>query len=180
MKKLAKKMRMRKEALESRAEELRANKGNKGKKGFTLIELIVVMAIIGILVLLAAPQFLGYTKDASASAVTQDTKVLSDAAFQYNIENEAWPTGTAYTATIGGVASDAVLLDDTLKTDGYVKNISNEFGDYVLITSGDREGEVVSIEGTPNKDGDQVHGAGIVDTAAGTDDVAVAATVVIP
>lgn len=165
------------EALESRAAEL---KSIKGKKGFTLIELIVVMAIIGILVLLAAPQFVGYTKDANASAVTQDSKVLSDAAFQYNIEHEEWPAGTAYTATIGGVASTGVLMDDTLKTEKFVKNISNEFGDYVLITSGDREGEVVSIAGTENKAGETVHGVDIVDTAAAGDDVTVAATVVIP
>lgn len=166
------------EALESRAAEL---KSIKGKKGFTLIELIVVMAIIGILVLLAAPQFVGYTKDANASAVTQDSKVLSDAAFQYNIEHEAWPTmGAAYTATIGGEASTGVLMDDTLKTEKFVKNISNEFGDYMLITSGDREGEVVSITGTDNKAGETVYGVGVVDTAAADDDVTVAATVVTP
>ena len=64
----------------------------RSKKGFTLIELIVVMAIIGILVLLAAPKFLGYTKDAHVATMLADAKVISNAALIYNIETEgAWP-----------------------------------------------------------------------------------------
>lgn len=41
---------------------------NENNKAFTLIELIVVMTIIAILVLLAAPSFLNYTKDAKATS----------------------------------------------------------------------------------------------------------------
>ena len=79
------------------------------KKGFTLIELIVVIAVIGILVLLAAPRFLGYTKDAHVSAMKADAKILSNAALVYHIDNEvnevaeAWPV--AYT--------EAGAIDDT-------------------------------------------------------------------
>lgn len=67
------------------------------KKGFTLIELIVVIAVIGILVLLAAPKFLGYTRDAHVAAMKADAKILSNAALVYHIDNEVhenpeeWP-----------------------------------------------------------------------------------------
>jgi prepilin-type N-terminal cleavage/methylation domain-containing protein len=64
-----------------------------GNKGFTLIELIVVIAVIGILVLLAAPKFLGYTRDAKVAALQSDVKTLSNAVLLYNIESEddRWP-----------------------------------------------------------------------------------------
>ena len=64
-----------------------------GNKGFTLIELIVVIAVIGVLVLLAAPKFLGYTRDAKVAALQSDVKTLSNAALLFNIESEddRWP-----------------------------------------------------------------------------------------
>lgn len=160
-------MEAKRDALDVRVQGL---KGLQGKKGFTLIELIVVMAIIGILVLLAAPRFLGYTKDAAASAVQQDAKVLSDAAFQYNIEHEDWPAGDEATVLIGTEEHEAVYLDETLKTEGFVKNLSNEFGDYVLITEGELEGDVVSIDGQADKNGDTVHGANLMDEKDNDDD----------
>ena len=63
-------------------------KNLKKRKGFTLIELIVVMAIIAILVLLAAPKYLNYTKDAHVTAMQQDAKVLSNIALGYNVKND--------------------------------------------------------------------------------------------
>lgn len=63
----------------------------KNNEGFTLIELIVVMAIIAILVLLAAPSFLNYTKDAKVTAMKQDTKILEDSAEIYHIDKGEWP-----------------------------------------------------------------------------------------
>lgn len=169
MNKLTKMMKNQREALEVKVQEL---KQVKGKKGFTLIELIVVMAILAILVLLAAPRFLGYTKDAAASSIQQDAKVLSDAAFQYNIDTEVWPTvvdaeGTPaaeYNVTIGTEDQvKAVELSDFLKEKGYVKSTSEAASDYVLIIEGDREGDVLNKKGTPNKDGQIVYGSTVVE-----------------
>lgn len=139
----------------------------KNREGFTLIELIVVMAIIAILVLLAAPRFLGYTKDAQLSAIQQDVKVLSDAALQYNIENDgAWPEGTE-TVTAPTALSTVVTDEDLVSLDGeelsqYVKSISNDLEDYALVTAdGSNEGEVIFVgnngEGFTNREGDEVH-----------------------
>lgn len=50
----------------------------KNNRGFTLIELIVVMIIIGILVLLATPRFIRYIKDANATSLQVDSKVIHD------------------------------------------------------------------------------------------------------
>lgn len=167
MNKLTKMMKNQREALEVKVQEL---KQVKGKKGFTLIELIVVMAILAILVLLAAPRFLGYTKDATASSIQQDAKVLSDAAFQYNIETEVWPGGVdgdapvaTETVKIGEEdAFDAIQMTDFLQKEGYVKSISGDFEDYYLILDGEREGDVIHIEGVTNKDGEVVHGSNVV------------------
>jgi type IV pilus assembly protein PilA len=163
----------------------------RNKKGFTLIELIVVMAVIGILVLLAAPKFLGYTKDANVTAMQSDAKVLSNAALMYNIDNEVFPVKgittiddeTSYKDVIedakyeivddsdlanylvanGFVLEDdedaevkkdvAVKLDKDALKNGYVKNIKGEYEDYVLVISGELEGEVFHIDGVENKEG---------------------------
>lgn len=48
------------------------------KRAFTLIELIVVIAVIGILILLAAPKFLGYTKEAKLAQIKNDVRAHED------------------------------------------------------------------------------------------------------
>ena len=155
----------------------------KNREGFTLIELIVVMAIIAILVLLAAPRFLGYTKDANVAAVQQDVKVLSDAAFLYNVDEEAWPAGAAVTgagATLAQTAQEEyeavnppaegedpvtveVLALDESKLSNYIKNTKNDIDEYGLITNGVNEGSVVHLEGVEDKDGNEVFGIGDFD-----------------
>ena len=65
----------------------------KGRKGFTLIELIVVMAVLAILVLLAAPKFLGHTKEAQFTKHINNAKVLEDASERYYIDHGQWPRG---------------------------------------------------------------------------------------
>lgn len=100
----------------------------RNRKGFSLIELIVVMAVMAILVLLAAPRFLGYTKDAAVSAMQADAKVLSNAALQYNIKTEAWPvTGSEITdLTVSGTFVNSGASADTvadLEDALYMKNV---------------------------------------------------------
>lgn len=53
------------------------------RKGFTLIELIVVMAVLAVQVLLAAPKFLGHTKEAQFTKHISNAKVLEDASERY-------------------------------------------------------------------------------------------------
>ena len=93
----------------------------RNKKGFTLIELIVVMAVIGILVLLAAPKFLGYTKDANVTAMQSDAKVLSNAALMYNIDNEVFPV----------VTEDHDGNEDTPEIVEYVENLDADLVTYL-------------------------------------------------
>jgi len=169
-------------------------KNKKNKKGFTLIELIVVMAVIGILVLLAAPKFLGYTKDANVTAMQADAKILSNAALMYNIDNEKFPLAyvdtdangkmngaevlTAAPAVATGLkdylvshgagstaGTDAVLgnADDVLTATvasiqavdltTYIKNTKNPIANYVIVTSGPMQGDVVSAAGVQDKAG---------------------------
>lgn len=114
-------------------------------KGFTLIELIVVMAIIAILVLLAAPRFLGYTKDANVTAMEQDTKVLADAAEMYHIEKEIWPVaGKIEEFGVGG--ADEMYYIDYGKLSGHIKNIRGEYDQYGLVTKGELQGEVILLK----------------------------------
>lgn len=124
------------------------------KRGFTLIELIVVMAIIGILVMLAAPKFLGYTKDAHVASMKADAKVLSNAALIYNIEEEGkWPvTEEEVTDLPEGITGTAKKLDKA-ELNEHIKNLKNDFEDYVLIIDGEHEGEVIYPKGAEERDG---------------------------
>jgi prepilin-type N-terminal cleavage/methylation domain-containing protein len=136
------------------------------KKGFSLIELIVVIAIIGILVMLAAPRFLGYTKDANVAAMKSDVKVLSDAANLYNIEHaQTWPEDSTATAALDTstlptevTGNSTVVAIDGAMLDEYVKGLSGDITDYVLATDGDYEGEVFHLEGVEARDGAQWFG----------------------
>lgn len=129
------------------------------KRGFTLIELIVVMAIIGILVMLAAPRFLGYTKNAHVASMKADAKVLSNAALIYNIEKEGvWPvTEEEVTDLPEGVTGTAKKLNKELLKN-HIKNLKNPIDKYALIIDGDYEGEVIHIEGVEDRDGNTWYG----------------------
>lgn len=122
--------------------------------GFTLIELIVVMAVIAVLVLLAAPRFLGYTKDAGVTAMKQDIKVLSDAAEVYHLNNEEWPIvkgeGPVHLGYGGG--STLYRLDEEKITES-IKGISASYKDYGIVTDGIYKGKVFHLSGVENKDG---------------------------
>ena len=116
----------------------------KNKKGFTLIELIVVIAILGILVLLAAPRFLGYTKDAQKVTMQADAKVLSNAALVYNIENEGkWPVLPAAeneeqnTVTFKDFDDEDVTVKvralDKTEFKNHVQTLKNDIDNYKMV-----------------------------------------------
>jgi len=139
------------------------NKVRKNKKGFTLIELLVVIAILGILVLLAAPRFLGYTKDAHKATMQADAKVLANAALVYNIENEGkWPVeGTPKSITING---ESVTVDN-LKADAFdehVQTLTNDITGYKIVTAD------ATVNGVELQEGDILYEAGVKDRAGNT------------
>lgn len=164
------------------------NKVRKNKKGFTLIELIVVIAILGILVLLAAPRFLGYTKDAHKATMQADAKVLANAALVYNIENEGeWPVAdgakTIATFEQGGESFNVVEIDKTKLSD-QAQSLKGEFSDYGIVIEGSRQGSVyhvgskkdrldgVDISKTApvvDRKGDKHYGVDLVDVALDKD-----------
>lgn len=133
------------------------------RKGFTLIELIVVMAIIAILVLLAAPKYLNYTKDAHVTAMQQDAKVLQNIALGYNVKHdgeypvleeavEATEIEDQLTALFGEVPT--LKAFDEEKVSGSIQGLKNELEDYALITEGENQGEVIYLNGPlQNSDG---------------------------
>lgn len=95
-------------------------KRKKGNKAFTLIELIVVMAIIGILVLLALPNFLGRTREATATKVTHNMNQIEKASERYFINHQQWPRVgdpyssdelTAYAQEIQNTTGEVIELD---------------------------------------------------------------------
>lgn len=158
------------------------------ESGFTLIELIVVMAILAILVLLAAPQFLGYTKDANATSLRQDTKVLQDAAFQHNIENDVtWPlvedSAPIEITDIGFEVEDEAKLSALLDENDVVEDLdesklmgtrvkslkSDLNGDnavnFYIVTKGKNEGSVFSNKPVVDRDGNTIFGADFEDKA---------------
>lgn len=159
----------------------------QSKKGFTLIELIVVIAIIGVLVLLAAPRFIGFTKDAKVSTMQADVKTLANSALIYNIENQegndiAWPvTETAYTVTQKGGSSDEegnpqdkviTAYDiEASKLEDSIKNLKGKYEDYVMT----KDGEVFHKKGIEDRKGNKHFGLEFVDTvkAEDADDISV-------
>lgn len=156
----------------------------KNNKGFSLIELIVVMAVMAVLVLIAAPKYLNYTKDAQATAMQADARVLSDAALQYEIKHDgAWPaTEEAFDVAVdnedlagvltaaykdaGGTAADAAAVVEAsgfkkLDADAlsnYVKRTKNGIDTYFIGTEGKLAGEVFHKEGCRNSSDEYING----------------------
>lgn len=113
------------------------------RQAFTLIELIVVMAIIAVLVLLAAPKFLGYTKDANVTAIKQDERVLTDAIEMYHIDNGQFPivkTVDPVAHGVGGV--DMIYNIDTKELGSYIKDTFKEDNQYGVAVDGQNKGKV--------------------------------------
>ena len=156
------------------AEKKEASKGI-AKAGFTLIELLVVIAILAILVLLAAPRFLGYTKDANVRAMQADAKVLANSALIYNVENEGWPTGETVDVSVNGETELELAAFDKEAIDKHVQTLKGKLTDYALVTktSGDfQEGDVLYVadkdgddasDGVEDKDGNKHFGVNVSD-----------------
>lgn len=138
----------------------------KNRKGFTLIELIVVMAILGVLVLLAAPKFLGYTKDANVATMKADARVLANSALVYNIEHDnSWPVGdpaeaatvpTELQTKLDTVAGEAVVVNkiDENKVGEHIQSLKGNVSDYgIVITKGKLQGEVIHLKGVEDRKG---------------------------
>lgn len=136
------------------------NKDFNNNEAFTLIELIVVMAIIAVLVLLAAPSFLNYTKDAKVTAMEQDTKVLSDAAELYYMKENDWPIGEAIDSPgVGG--NDTLYRLDENKIKSSIKNIKGDYKDYGLVIEGIDKGKIFHLNGIEDKDGNKSFGPSV-------------------
>lgn len=132
--------------------------------GFTLIELIVVMVIVAVLVLLAAPRSLGYTKDAEATAIEQDTKILSDVSELYKVKNGEWPAVLNNKEHYLGYGGIGYLLPvDEEKMSSYIKNIKGNYDDYGIAVEGKYAGKVFSLSGVGNKEGDMHFGNNLTD-----------------
>lgn len=139
-----------------------------GKKGFTLIELLAVIAIIAILVLIAAPSFLGYTKDAKVQTMNADAKVLTNAALVYQVENDttdgtiAFPTKAGdVTGNVTSVAelSDATFAEiDETKISANVQSTKEPISNYAIDT---KTGKVYHKAGVIGKDGATNYGHGV-------------------
>lgn len=150
-----------------KAAEKKAERLALGKKGFTLIELLAVIAIIAILVLIAAPSFLGYTKDAQVQAMNADAKVLTNAALVFQTEHEegALPVGEdakdlnsnlsdlvekADTKSSGKFAKidDKMTTEDGNTIENNVQSLKNDIKDYVIDVD---TGKVYHKEGVKGK-----------------------------
>lgn len=101
---------------------------------FTLIELIVVMAVIGVLVLLAAPKFIGYTREAKITQGTHDAKVIESSIDQHLFMHETIdeflknPSATDVLNTIaaqGALVSAKGIVDSVPDGDYYELSLSD-------------------------------------------------------
>ena len=67
----------------------------KNRKGVTLIEVLVVMLIVSILAGIAQPQMRGIIVRARAESVMSDMRAIRVAAYNYQSEQQAWPSEAA-------------------------------------------------------------------------------------
>lgn len=108
-------------------------KSFRNKNGFTLIELLVVIGILGILVLLAAPKFLGYTKDAKLVQVQNDIRAVENSIAAERIVNDDYIDGweTVDKADLEEYKDSRLLYDKK----GSVKNSEELNDEYFKVNS---------------------------------------------
>ena len=67
----------------------------KARKGMTLIELLVVVLIISVLAAIAQPRLHGVIVKARAADAISDMQVIRLAAYNYQSDQQAWPSDVA-------------------------------------------------------------------------------------
>ena len=67
----------------------------KDRRGVTLIELLVVVLIVSILAAIAQPQLTGIIVRARATDAISNMQVIRVAVYNYQSEQQAWPSETA-------------------------------------------------------------------------------------
>jgi len=127
------------------------------------------MAVIAVLVSMGVPRFLGYTKDANATALITDARLLESAGLQHALLNDdAFPLGAAVTIVPGSPLANILAAQVPVVTAVYaineaavrpfVRSTSNPKADYVMTANG----TVFSIAGQENSRGARVMGIGAI------------------
>jgi prepilin-type N-terminal cleavage/methylation domain-containing protein len=107
------------------------------KNGFTLLEMLIVIAVISVMVLIFAPNSSGILNKGNADKTSANLKGVGSVMFQYGIEHQGLPLGSAITTAdpvvISGIKSKLIDIGsiDPLKgsTSGTVD------ADYATISS---------------------------------------------
>ena len=104
----------------------------KDRKGVTLIELLVVVLIVSILAAIAQPKLSGLIVKARAADAISDMQVVRVALYNYQSEQQAWPSEASSGIVPTGL--DLYLPDNfDLVKDNYTLDFDNWGGSPFLV-----------------------------------------------
>ena len=114
----------------------------KNKKGFTLIELLAIIVILAIIAVITVPIILNIIDNSKKGAVMNSALGYRDAVQKYYvsklIDNQNDESVSGY-KTVSGLATDGLVVNGEVPSDGWVKlnkgqvvDYSLKFGDYVV------------------------------------------------